>query len=369
MTIKSSGQDKDIWTNEWKNLSIESEIQMWDYFGMRPWIVKYTPRHGKVIEAGCGLGRYNFYLSHLGIDISGLDFSAETIEHLKSWQKQYNYDLEFIQGDITSLPFKDNSLRGYLSFGVVEHFIEGPQVPIREAFRVLEPGGIAIISTPAPSWSKRLLKTKKNFKQILKKILGRDVIKPPFFQYEYSPRKLKKYIEDEGFLVNTYSGGDMLFTFAELGKYTDKYIHENSFGYKLSHKLENSIFKNLGAQSIVIAIKPGEKMHCFFCGAKSATPLSLKEFDVPVCPYCKDSELTYHYKKGNTTQFHQPYKINPPIKEPTQNQCNFCTKTYTTDSLFEDFGFSKNICQDCLKDIQKNIRLVNTSLQPIWRKR
>jgi hypothetical protein len=30
---ESNGHNKDIWTGEWHNHTIESEIQMWDYFG------------------------------------------------------------------------------------------------------------------------------------------------------------------------------------------------------------------------------------------------------------------------------------------------------------------------------------------------
>lgn len=46
--MESKGQKIDEWANLWKGLTPESEIQMWDYYGLRPWILKYTPRFGKV---------------------------------------------------------------------------------------------------------------------------------------------------------------------------------------------------------------------------------------------------------------------------------------------------------------------------------
>lgn len=153
--MESLGQNVEVWTEDWKGFSVESEIRMWDYFGVRAHILKYTPRFGSVLEAGCGLGRYNFYLSHFGIDIIGLDFSEETINHLKEWSKRNGYNLNFITGDVKRLPFEDNSLSGYLSFGVIEHFEEGPKIVLDEAFRVLKPGGIAIITTPNKSWNVR----------------------------------------------------------------------------------------------------------------------------------------------------------------------------------------------------------------------
>ena len=51
-----------VWENFWEGLTSVSEIQMWDYYGGRQWVTKYAPRFCKVIEAGCGAGRYNFYL-------------------------------------------------------------------------------------------------------------------------------------------------------------------------------------------------------------------------------------------------------------------------------------------------------------------
>jgi SAM-dependent methyltransferase len=86
--IKDVGQSTDIWKSWWQKLNPIKEIQKWDYYGLRPWILKYVPRNDKVLEAGCGLGRWAFYLSNLGINIDGLDFSKSTIEYLQDWQKK-----------------------------------------------------------------------------------------------------------------------------------------------------------------------------------------------------------------------------------------------------------------------------------------
>ena len=178
----NKGQDQTVWTNKWGQLTSESEIQMWDYFGLRPWILKFTPRHGKVIEAGCGLGRFVFYLGKLGIEIEGLDFSDDLISYLKNWQKKYNYNYRFVCGNVKELPYDNSTISGYLSFGVLEHFEEGPLKPLMEAARVLRPGGIAIISTPNLSWNVIRRKTLKRIKTVLKIVLGQRRLKQPFFQ-------------------------------------------------------------------------------------------------------------------------------------------------------------------------------------------
>jgi hypothetical protein len=49
--------------------------------------------------------------------------------------------------------------------------------------------------------------------------------------------------------------------------------------------------------------------------------------------------------------------------------CDFCKKEYLTDELFEDFGFGKNVCRDCLKIKDVNIVLSNDYVKPFWRRR
>ena len=86
--MENLGQNTDTWVDAWKGIAPESEIQMWDFYGLRQWILKYVPRHGKSVEAGCGLGRYVFYLSQLGLDIEGIDFSEPTILYLNKWKRR-----------------------------------------------------------------------------------------------------------------------------------------------------------------------------------------------------------------------------------------------------------------------------------------
>ena len=119
---KSVGQDKQVWKEFWGKRTPETEIKRIDNLYLRPWILKYAPRFGKVVEAGSGLGAYVFYLRHLGIDIEGLEFSPEIVESVEAWQASRGLKAPFRVGDVTCMPYEDNSLAGYISLGVVEHF-------------------------------------------------------------------------------------------------------------------------------------------------------------------------------------------------------------------------------------------------------
>src|SRR3569833_878938 len=57
------------------------------------------------------------------------------------------FGLGFLGGDVCALPFQDNSFDLIYSMGTIEHFPEYA-VAVREMFRVLKPGGTAIVGVP-----------------------------------------------------------------------------------------------------------------------------------------------------------------------------------------------------------------------------
>lgn len=372
MTQISKGQDSNVWSDWWTGITPDSEIKMWDFYGNRHWISKFVPRHGKTIEAGCGMGRYNLYFSQMGIDIEGIDFSEPTVKFLNQWKAQNGYDeSRFIVGDILNLPYEDNSLSGYISLGVVEHFIEGPHEAIREAARVLRPGGVAIITTPSISWNVFLRNLKIATKRTVKKMLFMPKAKPePFFQYEYTPFKLKSFVEESGLHIATYSGADLLYTFHERAGFSGDNIYEGSFAYKFSQRYEKSFLKKYGAQSITISIKKAPVMHCFLCGELDAKEDSLNNYTVPVCKSCQENNKQHkYYLKSTATSYNNPYIINPEIQKVEELTCDYSGEKYKTDPIFEKWGFTKNVSPDELKKPEVNIELCNEHIQPIWRKR
>jgi hypothetical protein len=160
-----------------------------------------------------------------------------------------------------------------------------------------------------------------------------------------------------------------MYAFCEAGGFSDKWVKEGSFGYWFSLMSETSILKFLGAQSVTISVKTAPLMHCFFCGELSANPDSLNKYDIPVCKLCSDdcNNLAHLYIKKRKVTFAQPYIISPPILIPEEKKCSFCDKGYTTDLLFEDYGFNRKVCKSCLKKSEINILLSNLNVKPVWR--
>lgn len=98
----------------------------------------------RVLEAGCGLAHFTLALHARGYDAVGLDWGTETVQRLHRSYPEVAIEL----GDVRSSPFPDGSFDAVYSPGVCEHFEEGPDEVLRDAFRVLRPGGLAFVSTP-----------------------------------------------------------------------------------------------------------------------------------------------------------------------------------------------------------------------------
>jgi SAM-dependent methyltransferase len=106
-------------------------------------ILGHLPREGKILEAGCGPGQHVLALRRRGYDVEGVDWAPETVA-----RAQARPGLPITVGNVAHLPVPDGHYAGYLSFGVVEHRREGPEALLREAHRVVRPGGIALVSVP-----------------------------------------------------------------------------------------------------------------------------------------------------------------------------------------------------------------------------
>ena len=171
----------------WEESDFEHLIISCEKDEATPYILKYMPKTEKIIEAGCGLGRYVKYLSNKGYDIEGIEYNSEAVRIIREKDKT----LTVIQGDVLKMPYPSNSIGGIISLGVIEHFIPGPFEVLNEMHRVLKPGGIAIISVPCLNLIRRI---KRKFyiyeisyyinpKNILKKSnLIRKLLKKPLIQ-------------------------------------------------------------------------------------------------------------------------------------------------------------------------------------------
>jgi ubiquinone/menaquinone biosynthesis C-methylase UbiE len=76
------------------------------------------PEHGECwLDIGCGAGTYSRFLADEGLRVIGLDYSLPAL--LKA-RKRSSRAIEWISGDVSSLPIRPATLDGALCFGVLQ---------------------------------------------------------------------------------------------------------------------------------------------------------------------------------------------------------------------------------------------------------
>jgi ubiquinone/menaquinone biosynthesis C-methylase UbiE len=98
---------------------------------------------GLACEIGCGPGQVARYLKDRGVNICGLDLSAEMVKSAA----RLNPDISFVSGNMLALEAPDNSYAGIVSFYAIIHLKRDDVTKaLREMNRVLQPGGNLLIS-------------------------------------------------------------------------------------------------------------------------------------------------------------------------------------------------------------------------------
>lgn len=108
---------------------------LYQSFGLKPGL--------KILEAGCGRGEFLLNFKKLGLDCTGVDLSKEA----KSFLKTHQIPVHLCNADKEKLPFKDNTFDVVYNKSFLEH-LSNPDFFLKEALRVLKPGGIIICLVP-----------------------------------------------------------------------------------------------------------------------------------------------------------------------------------------------------------------------------
>jgi ubiquinone/menaquinone biosynthesis C-methylase UbiE len=109
--------------------------------GGRAWVCSQA--HGNVLEIACGTGR-NFPYYPQDTYVTGIELSAAMLDLARARAAALGIDADLRQGDAQALPFADDS------FDAVVCTISLCTIPddrqaVREAWRVLRPGGLLLL--------------------------------------------------------------------------------------------------------------------------------------------------------------------------------------------------------------------------------
>ena len=179
----------------WLSDTIEDNIDLCRFQTIEPVFNKYLPKDGKILEAGCGLGRWVIYYRRKGYDIIGIDLAKEAVESAKS----YDPSIPVFIDNILKANYPDGHFNAVISLGVVEHFEEGPMQALYEAHRLLAKDGLLFISVPLQNtFRKLLINHLKRLKMTLQQRKGAQYV---FEEYRYTQAQMESFLSKAGFEI------------------------------------------------------------------------------------------------------------------------------------------------------------------------
>jgi SAM-dependent methyltransferase len=149
----------------------------------------------RILDSGCGTGRWMAFFQRLGHAAVGVDDSAGALRLARA----HDAELPLVRADVVAGPFKDASFDAVFSSYVAEHFENGPAALLDEIRRVLRPAGLLFFIVPYNNLFRRLLTNHAlRLYCALRRLRRRPVA---FTEFRYSVREITRLVEGAGFHV------------------------------------------------------------------------------------------------------------------------------------------------------------------------
>jgi 2-polyprenyl-3-methyl-5-hydroxy-6-metoxy-1,4-benzoquinol methylase len=153
---------------------------------------------GRLLDLAAGSGIAAERLAAQGWDVTALDISSELLEQIRVRGIR-----DVRQHDLSdeALPFEDATFGGVFAGEIIEHLVDTGAF-LDEVRRILEPGGVVVITTPNLA----------SFENRLRLLVGAY---PRWVEYDlgdqghvrsYTLRTLRKHLHDRGFNVEQVKG-------------------------------------------------------------------------------------------------------------------------------------------------------------------
>jgi 2-polyprenyl-6-hydroxyphenyl methylase/3-demethylubiquinone-9 3-methyltransferase len=119
-------------------------------------LLKDIPEGASVLDMGCGNGTFLSLFQNRGWKLYGADLSPTGIQIAQQTFPQINFFLADVSAPTTEAFQGLGPFDVILSTEVIEH-LYNPRGLLRNAFRLLKPGGVLIVTTPYHGYLKNLL--------------------------------------------------------------------------------------------------------------------------------------------------------------------------------------------------------------------
>ncbi len=121
-------------------------------------VSRHVKDEDSVLEVASGPGYLSIELAKLGkYKITGIDISNDIVAIATSNAKEAGVQVSFMQGSASHLPFDEDAFNFIICVLSFKNFKE-PLQSLKEMYRVLKPGGIALIMDLNKNASKQVMK-------------------------------------------------------------------------------------------------------------------------------------------------------------------------------------------------------------------
>jgi SAM-dependent methyltransferase len=148
----------------WESLFTEFDAETYDFSRSRPSDVlagfceTYLQPGVTILDLGCGGGRNAHYLARNGYQVYGLDVAQGAVEFCRKRFARYHLPGTFKQGSFEHIPFPDDYFAAVICIAVLDHAtLQSAQAAVAEIRRVLEPGGVILLTFDPPDKDEALL--------------------------------------------------------------------------------------------------------------------------------------------------------------------------------------------------------------------
>jgi 2-polyprenyl-6-hydroxyphenyl methylase/3-demethylubiquinone-9 3-methyltransferase len=195
-----------------------------------PWVVAEIQNvyaQAKVLDIGCGAGLLTNELARQGMDVTGFDASAESLEVARRYDATAR--VQYQLGDANQLPYAQESFDVVCAMDFLEH-VEDPAQIVAEAARVLRPGGLFFFHTFSRNFIAWLIGI-KGVEWFVKNT-------PPnlhSYRYFIKPAELTAMCERNGFQVKTIRGLEPVIMTRAFWKMLVTGVVEDDFRFRFSN--------------------------------------------------------------------------------------------------------------------------------------
>ncbi len=136
----------DHWDRYWKaHAEVEETYDNGDRLVRE--LMREPVRGKRVLEVGAGSGRDSITLARAGATVYVVDYVRSSLDVCRRLAEEAGVKLHYIHADATRMPVREGAFDIVFHQGVLEHFRK-PSELLDENYRILKPGGFALVDVP-----------------------------------------------------------------------------------------------------------------------------------------------------------------------------------------------------------------------------